>query len=83
MFGEKFVGISSHPVGRFRTDLESQLRREIEALLYPELSRLGYELTAPLGAVARGRRAVAVLKWSMHTLRQTLAGRGSVAEGAE
>lgn len=82
MFGERFSGISSHPVGRFRSSLESPLRRELESLLYTELSRLGYEVEVPPTLAARGRRALAVAKWWIHDVRETAAGHSTSFDGS-
>jgi hypothetical protein len=53
MFGERFQGVSANPIGRYRTTLDRDSIRRLEAALSSEMRRLDYPLDEPISLRAR------------------------------
>ena len=43
MFGDRFAGVSTQPLGRYKEALDQSDLRRLEGALFPEMERLGYE----------------------------------------
>ena len=57
MFGDRFEGVSTRPIGRWRENLGRQDLEVIEALLGREMEEFGYELSGTRPTAVRKVRS--------------------------
>jgi len=63
MFGDKFSAISTQPSGRFKEVLPEHTIKRINFLLFPEITRLKYDLDYHVGLEQAVHRRFIRLKW--------------------
>lgn len=72
MFAERFDGISRNPIGRYKDRLSQEDIATLEANLFPEMERFGYELDHPVDASVRLRWLTGRLQWTHQHIRSLL-----------
>lgn len=74
MFGERYEGVSRNPIGRYKNQLNQDAIANLEASLFPEMNRLGYELEYQVDVSVRLQWFVSRLRWTRQSLRSFLTG---------
>jgi hypothetical protein len=63
MFGDKFSAVSTRPAGRYRETLSEKTVQQLDALLFPEIKQLKYDLDKPVPLIGWLRGYSQRMKW--------------------